>query len=113
MPLLSDHRDGPRDECRVVGIYRPEHDVARLAYFALFALQHRGQESAGIATAPRGGNIMAIRDQGLVAQVFDEHTLRSLLGDMAIGHVRYPTTGSAEGQHAPPAVPHDTRTPAL
>ena len=78
MPPANDHRDGPRDECGVFGIYAPEHDVARLAYFALFALQHRGQESAGIATAPRGGSIMAIRDQGLVAQVFDEHTLRSL-----------------------------------
>jgi amidophosphoribosyltransferase len=113
MPLLSDHRDGPRDECGVFGIYGPEHDVARLAYFALFALQHRGQESAGIATAQRGGNIMAIRDQGLVAQVFDEHTLRSLLGDMAIGHVRYSTTGSSEWQNAQPVVRDDSRTLAL
>jgi amidophosphoribosyltransferase len=113
MPLLSNHRDGPRDECGVFGIYAPDHDVARLAYFALFALQHRGQESAGIATAPRGGNIMAIRDQGLVAQVFDEHTLRSLLGDMAIGHVRYSTTGSSEWQNAQPVVRDDTRTLAL
>jgi amidophosphoribosyltransferase len=113
MPLLSDHRDGPRDECGVFGIYAPEHDVARLAYFALFALQHRGQESAGIATAARGGNIMAIRDQGLVAQVFDEHTLRSLLGDMAIGHVRYSTTGSSEWQNAQPVVRDDSRTLAL
>jgi amidophosphoribosyltransferase len=113
MPLLSDHRDGPRDECGVFGIYAPDHDVARLAYFALFALQHRGQESAGIATAARGGNIMAIRDQGLVAQVFDEHTLRSLLGDMAIGHVRYSTTGSSEWQNAQPVVRDDTRTLAL
>jgi amidophosphoribosyltransferase len=113
MPLLSDHRDGPRDECGVFGIYGPDHDVARLAYFALFALQHRGQESAGIATAARDGNIMAIRDQGLVAQVFDEHTLRSLLGDMAIGHVRYSTTGSSEWQNAQPVVRDDTRTLAL
>jgi amidophosphoribosyltransferase len=113
MPLPSDHRDGPRDECGVFGIYGPKHDVARLAYFALFALQHRGQESAGIATAPRGGNIMAIRDQGLVAQVFDEHTLRSLLGDMAIGHVRYSTTGSSEWQNAQPVVRDDSRTLAL
>jgi amidophosphoribosyltransferase len=113
MPLLSDHRDGPRDECGVFGIYGPDHDVARLAYFALFALQHRGQESAGIATAARGGNIMAIRDQGLVAQVFDEHTLRSLLGDMAIGHVRYSTTGSSEWQNAQPVVRDDRRTLAL
>jgi amidophosphoribosyltransferase len=113
MPLLNDHRDGPRDECGVFGIYAPEHDVARLAYFALFALQHRGQESAGIATAPRGGSIMAIRDQGLVAQVFDEHTLRSLVGDMAIGHVRYSTTGSSEWENAQPIVRDDRRTLAL
>ncbi len=113
MPLLDDHRDGPRDECGVFGIYAPEHDVARLAYFSLFALQHRGQESAGIATAPRGGSIMAIRDQGLVAQVFDEHTLRSLVGDMAIGHVRYSTTGSSEWENAQPIVRDDRRTLAL
>jgi amidophosphoribosyltransferase len=113
MPLATDHRDGPRDECGVFGIYAPEHDVARLAYFALFALQHRGQESAGIATAARGGNIMAIRDQGLVAQVFDEHTLSSLIGDMAIGHVRYSTTGSSQWQNAQPVVRDDSRTLAL
>ncbi|HEY2161167.1 MAG TPA: amidophosphoribosyltransferase [Solirubrobacteraceae bacterium] len=110
---MNDHRDGPRDECGVFGIYAPDHDVARLAYFALFALQHRGQESAGIATAHRGGSIMAIRDQGLVAQVFDEHTLRSLVGDMAIGHVRYSTTGSSEWENAQPIVRDDRRTLAL
>ncbi len=113
MPLLNDHRDGPRDECGVFGIYAPDHDVARLTYFGLFALQHRGQESAGIATAPRGGSIMAIRDQGLVAQVFDEHMLRSLVGDMAIGHVRYSTTGSSEWENAQPIVRDDRRTLAL
>src|SRR5438552_2869640 len=112
MPNPMDHREGPRDECGVFGIYAPERDVARLAYFALFALQHRGQESAGIATA-RGGNIMAIVDQGLVAQVFDEHTLRSLIGDMAIGHVRYSTTGSSEWENAQPIVRDDHRTLAL
>jgi amidophosphoribosyltransferase len=113
MPSINDHRDGPRDECGVFGIYAPGRDVARLAYFALFALQHRGQESAGIATAPRGGSIMAIRDQGLVQQVFDEHTLRSLVGDMAIGHVRYSTTGSSEWENAQPIVRDDRRTLAL
>jgi amidophosphoribosyltransferase len=113
MPFLTDHRDGPRDECGVFGIYAPEHDVARLTYFALFALQHRGQESAGIATAHQGGGIMAIRDQGLVAQVFDEHILRSLVGDMAIGHVRYSTTGSSEWENAQPIVRDDRRTLAL
>jgi amidophosphoribosyltransferase len=113
MALPLDHRDGPRDECGVFGIYAPEHDVARLSYFALFALQHRGQESAGIATAPRGGNIIAIRDQGLVSQVFDEHTLRTLVGDMAIGHVRYSTTGASEWENAQPIVRDDRRTLAL
>jgi len=97
----------------VFGILAPGRDVARLTYFALFALQHRGQESAGIATAPHGGSIMAIRDQGLVAQVFDEHTLRSLVGDMAIGHVRYSTTGSSEWENAQPIVRDDRRTLAL
>jgi amidophosphoribosyltransferase len=113
MDLSLDQRDGPRDECGVFGIYAPEHDVARLAYFALFALQHRGQESAGIATASHGGNIIAIRDQGLVSQVFDENTLRSLLGDMAIGHVRYSTTGSSDWENAQPIVRDDRRTLAL
>jgi amidophosphoribosyltransferase len=113
MPPMNDHRDGPRDECGVFGIYAPDHDVARLAYFGLFALQHRGQESAGIATAPKGGSIMAIRDQGLVAQVFDEHILRSLVGDMAIGHVRYSTTGSSEWENTQPIVRDDRRTLAL
>jgi amidophosphoribosyltransferase len=112
-PPVSDHRDGPRDECGVFGIYAPGHDVARVAYFALFALQHRGQESAGIATAPLGREIMAIRDQGLVAQVFDEHKLRSLLGDMAIGHVRYSTTGASDWENTQPIVRDDRRTLAL
>jgi amidophosphoribosyltransferase len=113
MALELDHRDGPRDECGVFGIYAPDHDVARLAYFALFALQHRGQESAGIATASDGGNIIAIRDQGLVAQVFNEHMLSSLIGDMAIGHVRYSTTGSSDWENAQPIVRDDRRTLAL
>jgi amidophosphoribosyltransferase len=110
---VDDHRDGPRDECGVFGIYAPDQDVARLTYFALYALQHRGQESAGIATAPRGGSILAIREQGLVSQVFDEHMLRSLVGDMAIGHVRYSTTGSSEWENAQPIVRDDSRTIAL
>ena len=112
-PFLNEHRDGPRDECGVFGIYAPGHDVANFAYFALFALQHRGQESAGIASAPRGRGIMAIRDQGLVAQVFDEHKLRSLVGDLAIGHVRYSTTGASQWENTQPIVRHDRRTLAL
>src|SRR5580692_5601961 len=116
MSTPLDHRDGPRDECGVFGIYAPDvpgMEVARLAYFALYALQHRGQESAGIATATPSGNIMGIRDQGLVSQVFDENTLRSLVGDMAIGHVRYSTTGSSEWENAQPIVRDDRRTLAL
>ncbi|HYV16718.1 MAG TPA: amidophosphoribosyltransferase [Conexibacter sp.] len=109
---LSD-RDGPRDECGVFGIYAPDHDVARLAYFALYALQHRGQESAGIATTDVGGNIMTLRDLGLVSQVFDEQKLRSLPGDMALGHVRYSTTGSSAWENAQPVYRSDRTELAL
>src|SRR4029453_13964190 len=102
-PILSlDERDGPRDECGVFGIYAPEHDVSRLAYFALYALQHRGQESAGIAAADRGGYIITQRSLGLGNQVFKEHDLRALAGDLAIGHVRYSTTGSNEWENSQP-----------
>ncbi|HEX4035102.1 MAG TPA: amidophosphoribosyltransferase [Solirubrobacteraceae bacterium] len=90
----ADPRDGPRDECGVFGVYAPGHAVSRLAFFALYALQHRGQESAGIAAADRGGNIMTLRELGLVSQVFTEHSIASLGGELAIGHVRYSTTGS-------------------
>src|SRR4051812_3296133 len=97
-----DPRDGPRDECGVFGIYGPEHDVSRLAYFVLFALQHRGQESAGIAAADLDGHIITLRNQGLVSQVFTEHDLRTLAGDLAIGHVRYSTTGSSAWENSQP-----------
>jgi amidophosphoribosyltransferase len=107
-----DHRDGPRDECGVFGVYAPDRDVARLSYFALYALQHRGQESAGIAVA-RDESIMTLRDRGLVSQVFDEHKLRSLEGDMAIGHVRYSTTGSSSWENAQPVWRSDARELAL
>ena len=113
MASPDDHRDGPRDECGVFGIYAPGQDVARLTYFALYALQHRGQESAGIATAPEGGSILTIREQGLVPQVFDDHMLRSLVGDLAIGHVRYSTTGSSAWENAQPIVRDDSRALAL
>src|SRR3954464_14065412 len=94
-------REGPRDECGVFGVYAPEMDVARLAYFGLYALQHRGQESAGIASAD-SGHIMAVRDLGLVSQVFDEAKLRALQGSAAVGHVRYSTTGSSAWENAQP-----------
>ena len=109
--LLED-RDGPRDECGVFGVYAPGHDVARLAYFGLFALQHRGQESAGIATS-EGGMIMTLRDLGLVSQVFDEEKLQGLAGDMAIGHVRYSTTGGGAWENTQPVWRDDGREVAL
>jgi amidophosphoribosyltransferase len=105
-------RDGPRDECGVFGVYAPESDVARLAYFALYALQHRGQESAGIATCEEG-HIMTVRDLGLVSQVFDEQRLRALTGAMAVGHVRYSTTGSSAWENAQPVWRSDRRQVAL
>jgi amidophosphoribosyltransferase len=107
-----DLRDGPRDECGVFGVYAPEHDVARLAYFALYALQHRGQESAGISTCD-GGHMTTQRDLGLVSQVFDERSLRALTGEMAIGHVRYSTTGGTGWENAQPVYRHDRRPVAL
>ncbi len=105
-------RDGPRDECGVFGVYAPGHDVARLAYFALYALQHRGQESAGIATC-EGGQITTLRETGLVSQVFDEQKLRALEGDMAIGHVRYSTTGGGSWENTQPVWRDDGREVAL
>jgi amidophosphoribosyltransferase len=105
-------RDGPRDECGVFGVHAPGSDVARLAYFALYALQHRGQESAGIATS-EGGHIMTVRDLGLVSQVFDEEKLRALQGEMAVGHVRYSTTGSSAWENAQPVWRSDRRQVAL
>ena len=106
-------RDGPRDECGVFGLYAPGSEVARLAYFALYALQHRGQESAGIATSDESGHIMTLRDLGLVSQVFDESKLRALGGDMALGHVRYSTTGSSAWENAQPIYRSDHRELAL
>jgi amidophosphoribosyltransferase len=99
--------------CGVFGVYAPERDVARLTYFGLFALQHRGQESAGIAVS-EDGRLTALRDLGLVTQVFDEQKLHGLRGQVAIGHTRYSTTGSSGWANAQPLVQHGrTRTVAL
>src|SRR5438045_9643039 len=87
--------------CGVFGVHAPDRDVARLAYFGLFALQHRGQESAGIAVS-ENGRLTTLRDLGLVAQVFDEKKLHGLHGDVAIGHTRYSTTGSSAWADAQP-----------
>src|SRR5260370_35554098 len=96
-------REGPRDECGVFGLYAPGHEVARLSYFALYALQHRGQESAGIAAADRGGHIITRRELGLVSQGFSGNDLRTLSGELAIGHVRYSTTCSSAAENTQPA----------
>jgi amidophosphoribosyltransferase len=99
--------------CGVFGIYAPARDVARLSYFGLFALQHRGQESAGIAVSD-DGRLTVLKDMGLVTQVFSEQKLRGLRGEAAIAHARYSTTGSTRWINAQPVVQHgSTRTVAL
>jgi amidophosphoribosyltransferase len=99
--------------CGVLGICAPDRDVARLAHFGLHALQHRGQESAGIAVSD-GGHLTVLREMGLVTQVFSEQKLRGLRGQLAIGHTRYSTTGSAQWSNAQPLVQHGrARTVAL
>ena len=97
----------------VIGVRSVEREVARLTYFGLFALQHRGQESAGIAVSERG-RVTAVREMGLVPQVFDEEKLSALPGEVAIGHTRYSTTGGARWANAQPVVFHGSeRTVAL
>ena len=99
--------------CGVFGIRAPDRDVARVTFFGLFALQHRGQESAGIAVSDEG-RLTVLRDMGLVTQVFDEQKLRGLHGELAIGHTRYSTTGSTDWANAQPLVHHGrVRTVAL
>jgi amidophosphoribosyltransferase len=99
--------------CGVFGIRSEERDVSRLAYFGLFALQHRGQESAGIAVSD-GGRLTVLRDMGLVAQVFNEQQLQALPGEVAIGHTRYSTTGANRWANAQPLIHHGrARTVAL
>jgi amidophosphoribosyltransferase len=99
--------------CGVFGVRAPERDVARLSYFGLYALQHRGQESAGIAVC-EDGRLTALRDLGLVPQVFDERSLSGLQGQLAIGHTRYSTTGGNAWANAQPLLHHGrARTVAL
>ncbi|AYY14654.1 amidophosphoribosyltransferase [Actinobacteria bacterium YIM 96077] len=100
----SDHlEDGPQDACGVFGVWAPGEEVAKLAYFGLYALQHRGQESAGIAVG-NGDNLLVYKDMGLVSQVFDESALNTLRGHVAVGHTRYSTTGASEWQNAQPTL---------
>jgi amidophosphoribosyltransferase len=105
--------EGPKEACGLFGVWAPGEDVARLIFFGLYALQHRGQESAGIAVGD-GRNILVYRELGLVAQVFDEGTLSSLQGHLGIGHTRYSTTGSTTWENAQPSFKaHDGRSLAL
>jgi amidophosphoribosyltransferase len=95
--------DHPREACGVVGVHaRGPVAVARLTYLGLFALQHRGQEAAGMAVSD-GDTLTVVKDQGLVASVFDDRTLAGLTGHLAIGHCRYSTTGSSTWRNAQPA----------
>lgn len=93
--------NGPQDACGVFGVWAPGDEVAKLTYFGLYALQHRGQESAGIAVSD-GSHIVVYKDMGLVSQVFTEASLESLHGHIAIGHTRYSTTGSSVWENAQP-----------
>lgn len=97
-----------KHECGVFGIYAPKKSVAELSYLALYSLQHRGQESAGIAVSD-GSNVLLAKDMGLVGEIFDQTTLSSLKGDLAIGHVRYSTCGSTYLVNAQPILVHYSR----
>ncbi|MCL5952396.1 MAG: amidophosphoribosyltransferase [Chloroflexi bacterium] len=113
---LYEYEDHPNEECGIVGIYAPNEEVARMAFFGLFALQHRGQEAAGIAVSD-GRTARVHKDMGLVTQIFNQETLAQLQGHYAIGHTRYSTTGSSalrnaqpfllETRHGPLAVAHN------
>ena len=92
---------GPQDACGVFGVWAPGEEVAKLTYFGLYALQHRGQESAGIATSD-GVQILVYKDMGLVSQAFDEGVLSALHGHLAVGHCRYSTTGASVWENAQP-----------
>ena len=102
VPTIRDPLDdSPRLECGVFGVFARSEEVAKLAYYGLYALQHRGQEAAGIAVAD-GRSIVVYKELGLVAQVFDEVTLGSLRGHLAVGHCRYSTTGACTWENAQP-----------
>ena len=103
--LILSSYDHPREECGIFGVLADGEDVARITYFGLFGLQHRGQESAGIAVSD-GSRIRFFKDMGLVTQIFDESILRQLKGYAAIGHTRYSTTGSSMLRNAQPIICH-------
>jgi amidophosphoribosyltransferase len=100
---LDPHDQGPQDACGVFGVWAPGEEVAKLTYFGLYALQHRGQEAAGMAVSD-GSGVVVYKELGLVSQVFDESTLASLRGHVAIGHARYSTTGGSTWENAQPTL---------
>jgi amidophosphoribosyltransferase len=100
--VLGDDK-GPQDACGVFGVWAPGEEVAKLSFYGLYALQHRGTESAGIATSD-GERILIFKDMGLVSQVFTEGDLATLKGNLAIGHCRYSTTGSSTWVNAQPTL---------
>jgi amidophosphoribosyltransferase len=114
--FLDDDFDRPHEECGLIGIYAPNEDVARMAFFGLFALQHRGQEAAGIAVA-NGQTMSMHKELGLISNIFTPQSLSNLVGHYAIGHTRYSTTGSSsmrnvqpfmiETMHGPLALAHN------
>jgi len=99
--LLDDDK-APQDACGVFGVWAPGEQVAKLTYFGIYALQHRGQEAAGIAVSD-GASVLVYKDLGLVSQVFDDATLETLQGHVAVGHTRYSTTGSTTWENAQPS----------
>ncbi|WP_278264735.1 amidophosphoribosyltransferase [Nocardia sp. AG03] len=99
--LPDEPENEPREECGVFGVWAPDEDVAKLTYYGLYALQHRGQEAAGIAVSD-GSQILVFKDLGLVSQVFDEQTLGAMPGHIAVGHCRYSTTGGVTWENAQP-----------
>ena len=103
MTASPDSKDAMRDKCGVFGIYAPGEDVAKIAYFALHSLQHRGQEGAGIAVSD-GIKLRSIRNLGLVTSVFNEQKLNKLKGFIAIGHNRYSTTGGNTQANIQPVI---------
>ncbi|WP_181774653.1 amidophosphoribosyltransferase [Amycolatopsis pittospori] len=100
-PVTDQPDPEPREECGVFGVWAPGEEVAKLTYYGLYALQHRGQEAAGISVSD-GSQIVVFKDLGLVSQVFDEQVLQSLQGHIAVGHCRYSTTGATIWENAQP-----------
>ena len=103
LAVSDDDEKAPQDQCGVFGVWAPGEEVAKLTFFGLYSLQHRGQESAGIATS-NGEKILVYKDMGLVSQVFSESALESLVGHIAVGHNRYSTTGASSWRNAQPTL---------